>query len=1519
MESIRRPSGRRVLLPYEVEMCETLGITPDEYWDFIFAAQEHLREREPEYAHIPDVRNAPVAPILINLAIGIALSAIGYLLSPKPKAPSSQDRRADLAIAGSEGKTRFTRSNNFDSVQELARLGSVVPLVFARYENGFGGVRVDSDMLFSQMVSSGNNQLLHAVLMLGLANMQRPDFDGLAVGDLLLRDFSEYKARIYFRNQGRIVGTDKYTESQLDVPSGSDQDSFSVWWPRGDAGYQKYFSGARTPSTKTQFGCYSPIPNGHRFYVPYELVMVVDGSGEDNKDAARRKRYKIAYPFPRKCGATEVKNNNTVIYKIDGEQNDPNPSEMKPWGATDANSTQDETRVQADEVLQENQQYMLGQSICTLIQRPATVFEPKDATNAEYILRIDEKVGRIPTCGATGDNDVDEGGAYPWGRGTLQQVAIASLSNSRPCDATEIGIKSEVWRRMIGAANFNGHPTPDTIEEFEQDGANITLGTVTKYMKRYSMFKLYARELGADTWIDLNGDIPFAVRGVSPVPHYNTIHINHSGTSMHEYKIVPVPGSAFYDKWLNGTGVGVHLLDGSVFKKPSDGGAEPVAISKEPYRIYYTGHSDSITAIDASNPEWIMNDTEGFERTERGPIAGLSKYNNNKQPLIPIIDLDDDFIGERYNATGSNKSLVVRTRDNNGNLEWRYFWGGERVGTSDDEREIIVEQGSKKFKYKTGNREQPFLDPEWGQPQTDFIVELADNDRRAVYYTCVYKVPYENKWRWRWDNETVYSDTRKVTGYVYKGNDARYKIGDKIGDQEERWLDDDPVNIYSATGPDDRNIKDGARVLEDGRFEFHRNNKRIGTSSGNNLRNLPYGNGRWRATDRVQTAKEYSEEKLNQVRRVLNDGDGYIADVVYTGYVVKPNRLADGRRDVRFFIEGNKEYSGPDPDDAGKRVRVRIGDIAYEGNWDSDDIRVGPEEENGRARCFKLQKYEIQDARYEQWAITFQIQVLVGERYAISRELLEAGQDGHWQIEKYETGLTKEETAEKSTVDIRSVENPNRRATARARLEEWSNGGKRWKVIDPGTNYLLNEKVEIGEDGPQAAVNGLLTDNDESVTAEKSYNKMIEPGTNYSPLNAVCDYFINSTDESSHSNGPEHTVVFCNEIISQNSQEVPQYEDLALLGVKITNSKEWTSFNNVSAWIGSGLRIDRLIGNENGLTATHLFPEIAWALLTDSRIGAGEQIGSESVDRAAMATAARFCEANQFYWDGVIDQKLNLRQFIFEQAAYILCDFTIKGGRFALVPSVPYKSDFTINQKGKPEIKALFTDGSMRNMEVTFLSPEERQPFIAVAMYRDETKNGFAETRTIRVKLKDGSDVDPIEEFDMTQFCTNRAQAEIFCKMALKLRAEVDHGIKFETTPQAAMNLEPGEYFRVASQITHTDRFHSGSVDANGYVNSSIPLSAGSFRVVYWRPGETTTQQANMDLTVDGRTTTARLFGTLWAKVVDNEDSRVYKVETLAYSEDGLCTVTGSHVPLTSSGTLATLDWDDGDFDVEVG
>ena len=65
---------------------------------------------------------------------------------------------------------------------------------------------------------------------------------------------------------------------------------------------------------------------------------------------------------------------------------------------------------------------------------------------------------------------------------------------------------------------------------------------------------------------------------------------------------------------------------------------------------------------------------------------------------------------------------------------------------------------------------------------------------------------------------------------------------------------------------------------------------------------------------------------------------------------------------------------------------------------------------------------------------------------------------------------------------------------------------------------------------------------------------------------------------------------------------------------------------------------------------------------------------------------------------------------------------------------------------------------------------------------------------------------DPVELFDMTQFCTSREQAIKFAKFALRLRQTVDHSIQFETTPDAAHSLKPGDYIRAAVSIQHQEK-----------------------------------------------------------------------------------------------------------------
>ena len=72
MESHRRIGGFRALLPYEIELCESLGITDKEYFEFL-----DLIEAKPVEADIVMMPNALIAMGFAKLAIP---TAAGYTI-----------------------------------------------------------------------------------------------------------------------------------------------------------------------------------------------------------------------------------------------------------------------------------------------------------------------------------------------------------------------------------------------------------------------------------------------------------------------------------------------------------------------------------------------------------------------------------------------------------------------------------------------------------------------------------------------------------------------------------------------------------------------------------------------------------------------------------------------------------------------------------------------------------------------------------------------------------------------------------------------------------------------------------------------------------------------------------------------------------------------------------------------------------------------------------------------------------------------------------------------------------------------------------------------------------------------------------------------------------------------------------------------------------------------------------------------------------------------------------------------
>ena len=681
LESHRRPRGPRALLPAEVELCETLGINEQEYWTFVDAAAEYVHERSEEYELIPDVRNEPATVAIVLTVIGIALQAAAYLLAPKPRSPE-QKERPQLQEESVNGRTRFTPTNNFSSVQELAKLGETVPLIYAKR-----GVRANGLLVWSNLVAYGAGQQLRAVMLLSSGTIGKaPDFESFAIGDSLLENYNKRKFKLYFRDgsndsNNRLRGADSYAETRLDVPAGYAFDLVNYRDPKQPL--ENLFSGTRTPGTQAVFGLYSPVPNFTVWKLPYELVMTPSGSDDKVSNNNRTKSDKIAEKWATRAGISEG-DLATVTYLLNGDLQDVN--RYGPWGSTDAREGTKAARVRADEIMTVGEQYMIGNqlAVCTEVKGDAAG-QPWGADDNGTQLKVQEKEFTLRFLDAVDEDDYDKGNVNgkfePYERRTVQRVAIGTVTNNVACQMTEICVKSTVWKRINGFPLMNGHPSVELIDDYESRGGNIQLGTFNGYVNRWSFFTLEAREISANdrnnTDFKKISEYVFAVRGRSPVAQYNMFRIAHpeAYATQQEFRFVPYSGAEAYRNlknekviWLNDQG---NILETK--------GRE--------YTVFVRGYIYTLTEARMSNTEWIKGPPPSV--SERGEVEGLSSYKTGSVPIVGWeFDQDRDFY--TYNQ---GQSIGDGVEYKNG--KYYFYWGRTFQGTSTTNE--YIKDGNKKF------------------------------------------------------------------------------------------------------------------------------------------------------------------------------------------------------------------------------------------------------------------------------------------------------------------------------------------------------------------------------------------------------------------------------------------------------------------------------------------------------------------------------------------------------------------------------------------------------------------------------------------------------------------------------------------------------------------------------------------------------------------------------------------------------------------------------------------------------
>jgi hypothetical protein len=485
------------------------------------------------------------------------------------------------------------------------------------------------------------------------------------------------------------------------------------------------------------------------------------------------------------------------------------------------------------------------------------------------------------------------------------------------------------------------------------------------------------------------------------------------------------------------------------------------------------------------------------------------------------------------------------------------------------------------------------------------------------------------------------------------------------------------------------------------------------------------------------------------------------------------------------------------------------------------------------------------------------------------------------------------------------------------------------QVQDGGSGYKVGDVVTINGLGGTPGLK-VTAVSDQSVGAS-----ILEP------FDAIADVYMNDGQEGSHENGPEHAIVYINEQRENAKLDkqatttapipyAPVYKNMTLLGLQLRSGKEWSSFNNFTYYAKQGCKVRKIINDSNNNTysvnstpvysASNLYPEILYHLVATSNL-----MPTTMIDWDGFAEGCKVCLANNFYWDGVLSAPVNIRDWGHENAQYFFLDFMVLGGKLSLQPTFPVNKGSDLNgytlggaYDRKPVISALFTDGNIieDSLSVNWYPAEQRKaPQVLVTM-RDEVENGFAETRNIQVKRNDPANPDPqVEAVDFTGFCTSADHAIQFAKLLINMRYHITHVISFKTLPNG-LALQPGQYFRVSSQARHVEQFQNGYVLEDGTVVSSSPMTAGTYTVYFWRSSMTQVEERSMVIGATGKTT-PEFANSVFTQYSSSTSNILYKAEMIAYDEEGMVEITGSHVPLETDGKITYLNMDATLFEVQ--
>jgi hypothetical protein len=428
----------RKLLPYEYDLIDALGVTKEEYLDFV--AQQHIY-KDPKQGTALDVRNGIEVAIILAI-VGVLFQVASVLLMPKmAEEQQGTPQTRDAVLAPRIG---------FNGAQDLAVYGDTVPLVYTNTaQNGNGGVRVASLLLWSAILSFGNNQFMRLMMTIGASSIARIDPERTALGQFPARDLVFGNVWQYYSENGptRYQNLIKGGGTDPTITYDSDQTAKLNGLPGAAEGFSQAFS----PTTANAVGVTGFIP------IEADVLILNEAGNTERRRVEARFQSRSGPYWPNYGLLLRRRNDNRPLVPVGDlwELFVGHTIELLPTTDTAGIARQDALRDSASRI-----------DNGTIFKAGSALFRVVSVSFAGGSNGIEEgdlyasveciRTGKLPRANYGLGHWQDGGGPETFHVKGLARVEEAAYTSVTKCNVLDIALRFQAYRRLSGRANVYG-------------------------------------------------------------------------------------------------------------------------------------------------------------------------------------------------------------------------------------------------------------------------------------------------------------------------------------------------------------------------------------------------------------------------------------------------------------------------------------------------------------------------------------------------------------------------------------------------------------------------------------------------------------------------------------------------------------------------------------------------------------------------------------------------------------------------------------------------------------------------------------------------------------------------------------------------------------------------------------------------------------------------------------------------------------------------------------------------------